>query len=281
MLAAWTDALAIWQLFVIVPLILLWLIGGGWMIGVSIRRLTEARRFHPVQGIIATLLATLAGGFAVGVVMMICSTLGGALKAGGQAVAVTGGVIGGIIGLLVMFLVFYAMFKATAKQVLRAIGPPTLGVLVLSGALGGILYKPIITKSRETQWLKICGWQLDMIREALQRRYTELGVPPATLVDIVIGVDNGERYIQCPGNRENPVGYVYMPYTSMVPVENRLILADRKGNHAEVVHVIVFAAIIRNGRLEQTVQRQSLPVEAFHKLLAEPVNESFAKEYNK
>jgi len=29
------------------------------------------------------------------------------------------------------------------------------------------------------------------------------------------------------------------------------------------------------------VQKQSLPVEHFNKLLAEPINESFAKEYNK
>jgi len=288
-LAAATDYLEIWQLFVIVPLALAWVIGGGWWIGVSIRRQTEARRFHPGQGVVATLLATLAGGFGFGATLLICTTLeklGGSSASTMTPLMTVGLTVGAAVGLLVVFTVFYAMFKASAVQVFKAMAPPTVVVLVLAGIAGGLMYSPIVTSAREKRNQEFCVKKLEGIRELLQFYAARNEMPPPTLKDLmsgVQGIDDPELYIQCPGKPkpdEKP-SYIYVPYTSMQPVEDRLLLADGKDNHQSGVNVIIFSATLRNGRVVQNLQLQAMSHERFNELLVKPINESFAREYNK
>ena len=346
-LAAWTDYLLIWQLYVILPLILLWLVGGGWLIGLSIRRATGARRFHPAQGIVTSILATLAGGFGFAVIMYLFSTIrkmGGPDDGGMSPLLVAGMVVGALVAVGVSFTVFYAMFKASARQVAQAVLLPAVGIVVLAGAAAGILYKPTVDAVWDQRHRSACvNPNLLLIREVLKTYTDRLEATPKSVQDLVnsmkhVGWPDAADYFRCPGNPEEPVGYVYVPYTmqerkqaaqtiadrekqraqeeadrekqaaqeeadrekqaaaqeranqvkkaaqekaDQVNIKDRVILADRQDNHMTSVNCILFTAVSRDGKLEQSVQVQSLSKDEFARLLADPINESFAVEYNK
>jgi len=277
-----------WQLYVLLPLVVLWIIGGGLMVGVSIRRQTASRRFHPAQGIVATLLATMAGIFGVFITMYVFLKLGSIARGSSEGMLkflIAGGIVGVIVALLVMFTVYYAMFKASARQVVKAMLPPSLGILLLTGIAGGLMIKPTIAGTNDRRSLDPCGKQIINICGVLQTFGNE--APPATIEGVIDalkrkGLGDVSAIFTCPGKSKEPIGYVYLAYdprkTGDAP---RLVLADRKTNHLSTVNAVEITVTSTDGKLKQEFHNRSWTRAEFEKRLAAPENEAFAAVYNK
>ena len=297
LLAVWTEYLHSWQLFVLLPIILLWLIGGGLAIGYGIRRATGSKRARPEKGILATLLASLAAGFAVGVVLYLSLQIASAIKdtsvGGAGPYIVVGGLIGLIVGLAAAFSVYFAMFAATARQTFKAVALPMLALLIVCGASALIAYKPTVEATNDKRNSLICQNNLKVICNSLgkvngdvsvERLFAQFppkaGTTPPTKLDQLS--DEFRKIFNCPSHADQEIGYVFYFDNDSTAVTDMLAVADRPGNHRDTVNVITMTRTVdaANGRVTRNFQNASVPMEGFQQMLKEPVNAAFAKAYN-
>jgi len=297
LLAVWTEYLYRWQLFVILPIIVLWIFGGGLAIGYGIRRVTGSKRARPEKGILATLLASLAAGFAVGVVLYLSLQIAGAVKdtseGGVGPFIIVGGLVGVIIGLGVAFSVYFAMFAATARQTFKAVALPMLILLVVCGASGLIAYRPTVEATKDKRNSLICQNHLKVIcdkladvnsglsMESLLARFQpKTGVSSATKLDQLS--DESKKIFNCPSHEDQEVGYVFCFDNGSTAVTDMLVVADRPGNHRDRVNLITMTRVVdpANGKVTRTFQNESVTQEAFQQRLKDSINTGFAKVYN-
>lgn len=297
-----------WQIPLLAGAFLSWILGGGfflkWMVSRTLRKMQSAATAPAVsptgpgiaavpapdsmprlhrrgmtlgRGALTMTLSALAAAALGGVLVMLISALGDAMKSSLTVVAAVAGGVGALAGGV---LTMYAMLNLPLRRMLAA----ALLTLAAAGAASGAFLVccalPAKSQVLEKNSRTACYIKMSLINKGLAAYALKKYAYPNSLEELSSDSMGNDRInsndLKCPGAPEaEKIGYLYR-VTKYVPArssewskipEEEIRVADFRSNHHGEGRNVLFT---------NTKQRWVSEAE-FQKLLAMPINEEFKK----
>lgn len=273
MLGAISDYLnpqyAVWQIPVMAVFVLLWLLGGGFVLRLFLLRgdVPRQKATYP-RSVLASLLAGAAWMLAAGVFYQLLRTAGGTM---GVSLSRIGLPIAAVLAVPMFYLVIYAMYELPFGRTVK-LSTPAIGLILVASVVSGLLvYLP--TNYLFVRDIKIAKARnrLMMLHNVIVQHYEKgvLGRPPESLQAMVDGDAVSADDVRNPRDPNRPVGFFYLPVSSESGDGGTLRLRATEFRHpgTEYRRVVLYA----DGR---TI---AVPPEEFSELLEREENQAFAE----
>jgi len=260
-LAEARDFLAIWQLPVVLVLVGVWIVWGGYLMRRAARDHVGRREAELNRCVVIALLAGLGGAISGAIAIALAWQVAQALAVQTIWLALPAATV---VFCLVSFLTVFASFQlpggSLVKVWLKSFGPPLLVAAV--AAVPTIWVANLAHEDRLANIRSVTG--LQFIHKEIAARYAPAR-PPASIEDLT------KQNVVPPRAYRHPsrsIGFFYMP-APMRPISeptSRLLACDWADNQSGNARVVLYVS----GKVE------TLSAEMFQQLLAQDENKAFA-----
>lgn len=247
MLAAAGDYLKVWQLPLMAVVMMVWLVGGGYLFQKILRKRTELRKYRLGQGVLVSLLSGAGGGMAAIALYFIGKTIIPVEPNPLKAPICWFGVGLGVPGyFLVAYLVVFSMHKLSAGETLKASILPIVGPVVFGALVMGVSFyfsaksvqadrKHLIKEGETRNAMK-------MIHNALERKMLQTGLPAESLEQLVKDGYLEPEVIQSPANPKGR-GFFYNGDRPTTDKDSKtILLCDYAENFGDKGRVVLYTS---------------------------------------
>lgn len=263
-LAVATDYLQGWLLWVVMPLVVVWIGVGGAMLRRGVKALVSRNQARLGRCLLISFLAGLGGAIATAIVGFLVATLA---KQCDFKLFLPAALILPVVFVAITFTVVYASFEAPVRALLRISGVAFAGP-ILAVVVGGT---PALWHAYTAQQQEYARQEskarLEYLFRAMAFHY-ERSQPPRTLQDLVQKNVVRADVLKCRRDTGRDVDYFYLA-TPLIPpdqVSQRILACDLIDNHGGLGRMVLFV----NGDV-RWYSRDELPG-----LLDLPENRTFA-----
>ena len=252
-----------WQVPIMLAFIFGWIVGGGHLLRLAVRRYLVRR---PTLGkcVLTSFLAGMAGAVAAGVTFGLFWTIG---STSDVELTIVGLVAAAVMLLGCGYLVIYAGFEISAPAAVRVAAPPMLAIIILGGGLGVAAGLPAYHIQQSKLKRGQSCQRLYRVYDAL-KRYAGSAAP--SLQELLDRKLISPDFLRSPGAPGKKIGYFYYPRRTIGHQhETSKILACDFGDNFPGKGR---AVLLIDGRCSWFTE------EDFQELLAKPENRLFAKE---
>jgi hypothetical protein len=232
-LAGVRDYMFPWQLPFFGLYVLVWLIGGTYLVRWALARMTDLpkRSRGTGQAFLFNFLTTGSGLVAMLFLLAAFGRMATYTEGGKLAVFAAGAAVAFVAMFAMAWAVSLVLIKLPGQQLLKIVGLSN-GILMLgAGLLGVALFVPSRMQRIRNLHMERCVANLQALDQALTE-FSRLGPEAESLEQLVASGAATRAMIVCPGRPDVFPGYLYQPAERVREgLSEKIRVCDRRGNH--------------------------------------------------